>query len=103
MFSTRVFAGIGAPFYQIPPKYRNGSMTVRLDSDVYPLEVMPSIAGILLSTIGFSKETLKNVSIVSRFPRLKFVVQNSSDLRLCFSLLLSSWYFFFMWLKAFLL
>lgn len=104
VFSTRVFAGIGDPFYQIPARRRSdGSVIFRLDNEVYPLEIAPSIAGLLLATIGFGRETMKNLRVVSRFPRLQIVARNSSNLRLCLSLLLSSWSIFFLWLKAFLL
>ena len=104
VFSTRVFAGIGEPFYEIPAKHRSdGSIIVRLDNEVYPLEIVPSVAGLLLSTIGFFTETMKSLKVISRFPRLQIAARNPSNFRLCLSLLLSSWSIFFLWMRAVLL
>jgi len=107
VFSARVFVGIGPIIYRIPPKYKSSgysaSVIVRLDNEVYPLEIMPSSVGLLLTTVGFGKETLKNISVVPRFPKPLFKVRDSFNFMLSLNLLSFSWCMFYFWLRAFLL
>ena len=104
VLSTRFLAGVEPPIYQIPPKYkRSGSIVVNLDCAVYLMEVVPSIAGLLVTTFAFSKAILKTLKITFHFPRPKIVVLDTSNFKFYLSMLLSSWSLFYWWLKAFLL
>lgn len=101
VFSTRVFAGIGLIIYEISPRYTHGVVVVRFDNAVYGFEVMPSVAGLFLTTFAFGRETLKNVTIAFRHKPM-ITIRNASDLRFSVSMLFSSWFLFYLWLKSFL-